>query len=95
MNLLTTLLMVGTHTPNLVTTTELHCACSRRTFNVIRQNVHAKNLPWEWISRYVCYGWRYFLAFFGQNSTARLSKWIIFNEQHYCDVAPTKFEAST
>ena len=62
---------------------------------MIRQNVHAKNLPWEWISRYVCYGWRYFLAFFGQNSTARLSKWIIFNEQHYCDVTPTKFQAST
>ncbi len=95
MNLLTTLLMVGTHTPNLVTTTALHCACSRRTFNVIRHNVHAKNLPWEWISRYVCYGQCYFLTFFGQNSTARLSKWIIINEQYYCDVAPTKFEAST
>ena len=81
MNLLTMLLMVGTHTPNLVTTTALHCACCRRTFNVIRQSVQAKNLPWEWISRYVHDGRRYFLAFFGKNSTAKLSKWIIFNEQ--------------
>ena len=62
---------------------------------MIRQNVQAKNLPWEWISRYVRDGRRYFLTFFGQNSTARLSKWIIFNEQYYCDAVPTKLEAST
>ncbi len=95
MNLLTTLLMVGTHTLNLVTTITLHCACYRRTFNVIRKKVQTKNLPWEWISCYVRDGWHYFLAFFGQNSTARLSKWIIFNEEYYCDAVPTKIEAST
>ncbi len=95
MNLLTTLLMVGTHTLNFVTTITLHCACYRRTFNVIGHNVQAKNMPWEWISHYVRDSQCYFLTFFGQNSTARLSKWIIFNEEYYCDAVPTKIEAST
>ncbi len=54
-----------------------------------------KNMAWEWISHYVCDSQHYFLAFFGQHSIARLSKWIIFSEEHYCDAVPTKIEAST